>query len=74
MDDERFWYLVTAARGRSKQTWELHCGNEALAISFAEAIAGIYAQAQICSNESDGWIVKVHNADNEEVYSVEDLR
>ena len=36
MDDERFCYLVTAARGRSKQTWELHCADETLVISFAE--------------------------------------
>ena len=51
----RFWYLVTAARGRSKQTWKLHYADETLAISLAEAIAGLYAEEQICGHESASW-------------------
>ncbi len=49
------------------------CGCDPGHLICAEAIAGLYAQEQICSNESDSWIVKVHNAANEEVYSVEAL-
>ena len=68
-----FWYLVTAARGRSKQTWELHCADETQAISFGETIAGVYAQEQICGHENASWIVKVLNSAQKEAYSVEAL-
>ena len=53
--------------------WKLHCADETLAISFAEAIAGLYVQEQICGHESASWIVKVLNSAQEEAYSVEAL-